>query len=124
MQVVLAALLLLASTLACADWVRFDADEGRVIYIDPATILKNDNLRRVSQMQDLKAPTPKGERSMRSLVEFDCKNLRWRALSLFIYSGPKLTGSVIFGETPTPGEWSGVSPGTLAETMLGHVCSQ
>ena len=124
MRVVLAALLLLASTPACAEWVRLDANDARVVYIDPATIVKDDNFRRVSQMQDLKAPTPNGERSMRSLVEFDCRELRWRALSLFTHSGPKLTGTIIFGATPAPGEWSSVAPGTLAETILGHVCSQ
>lgn len=124
MRVVLAALLLLATTPAWAEWVRLDADQVRVVRIDPATMLTDSNLRRVWQMQDRKAPTPNGERSLRSQVEFDCKELRWRALSLFTYSGPKLTGTAIVGETPAPGEWSAVVTGTLAETMLGHVCSQ
>ena len=73
MRFVLAALLLLATIPAWAEWVRLGETDTAIHYLDPATIRKDSNLRRVWELQDLKVRLPDGELSRRTLFEYDCK---------------------------------------------------
>ena len=59
MRVVLVALLMLATIPAWAEWLKVEENDiGTVFYLDPATIRKDGDLRRVWGLQDLKTPGP------------------------------------------------------------------
>jgi hypothetical protein len=83
------AILLLAIALpARAEWVEvgkasrsiFSAFDENAYYIDPATIAKDGDFRRVWEIHDLKEKGPQGERSILASVEYDCSGKRRRTL--------------------------------------------
>ena len=90
MRIVLSFLLLVAATSAVADWVKVGTSartsymvfsDETVYYIDPATITREGNLRRVWEILDLSAKGPDGERSILASVEYDCAENRMRTVS-------------------------------------------
>jgi hypothetical protein len=115
--------LLLASSGAWADWVKLGETDEATFYIDPATIRKEGNLRRVWEMQDLKQKGRNGQLSFRARTEYDCNQDRIRILSLSTHS--ELMGS---GKTLSRGshplEWEDIPPGTYFEAILKIVCAK
>ena len=123
MRIVLTALLMLATAPAWAEWVKVDETDEVLIYVDPATIRKDGNLRRIWEMQDLKARDSDGSLSRRALSEYDCKGKRLRLLSLSTHSGQMATGKIIITVSPS-GKWDCAVPGTSGQTMLKFVCAR
>ena len=123
MRVVLIVFFMLASTLAWAEWVKVSEIDAGVAYIDPATIGKDGNLRRVWAIQDLKQRHPNGELSRRLLHEYDCAERRRRSLSTSAHTERMATGEVL-SSSIDPGNWHPVAPGTVDEAMLKIVCAR
>ena len=71
MRVFLIVTLLLVACRASAEWVKFAEIEQTVFYLDPATIQRNGNLRRVWQLRDWKVRNSDGQLSARILREYD-----------------------------------------------------
>lgn len=106
-----------------AGWVAIGKSYGFVQYVDPTTVRKDGNFRRVWQVQDLEARTQNGELSHRALAEYDCKERRARYLSATSHSGPMASGQTIVSmNNPTP--WHDVPPGTISEGNLQFVCAR
>ena len=89
MRTALAFFLLAAAAPAGAEWVEVDKSErgffssfvrGTTYYIDPATITRDGNLRRVWEIHDLSDKGSQGERSILASVEYDCAEKRMRTL--------------------------------------------
>ncbi len=114
---------LLAGTLARAEWVLFAETSRSVVYLDQATLRKEGNLRSVSVLTDLKSQGPSGQRSMRTLYEYDCEKKQSRGLSISSHSGPMATGEII-ARYDAPDVWSDVLPGTASESILRFVCAR
>ncbi|MEO8305990.1 MAG: surface-adhesin E family protein [Betaproteobacteria bacterium] len=123
MRIVLAALLMLATNAAWADWVKVAESDTVVHYLDPATIHQDGDLRQALEIQDLKARAQHGELSLRTLFEFDCNGGRVRVLSASAYSGPMAMGKIMSVEI-IPDNWDPIPPGTLAEGYLRVVCAR
>ena len=123
MRIVLTALLMLTTTPAWAEWVRLNDTPNAAFYLDPATVRKDGNRRRVWELTDLKARDLKGELSSRILIEYDCKEGRSRMLSLSAHAGPMATGKTLFS-TSAVGEWDYAPPDTTADTSLRFVCAR
>ena len=125
MRAVLTMVLLLAHAPAHAEWVLVGSSSGgeRQFYIDPATIRLTGQFRRVWSMVSFKKKDPDGMLSGRSLHEYDCKDERYRILSMTSFSETMLGGSIIstFDE---PGKWSYIAPDTVALTILREVCAK
>lgn len=105
-----------------AEWVKVSETEDEVVYIDPTTIRKDGNLRRVWELQDLKQRDKDGEMSRRAFIEYDCKEDRLRILSLSTHSKSMALGRVIFSESGTS-PWDFVPPRTISAKRLKIVCS-
>ena len=89
MRLILYLFLALSAAPAWAAWVEVGGKIDEVIfYIDPATIRKDSNLRRVWAIEDLKQRHKDGEMSRRALYEYDCKEERVRILSGTEHSDP------------------------------------
>ena len=122
-------LTLLASLLvtgpAWAEWVRVAESDEHYKYIDPATIRKDGNLVRVWEINDSKQRGKDGEWSVRIRSEYDCKQERYKFLSISSHSGPMASGTTIltkdFGQ---PDYWRQIPPDTLVETILKIVCAK
>ena len=106
---------------AYAGWEKVGESDEIVFYIDPQTIRKDGNYRRVWGIQELKSRGEDGEFSRRSQMEFDCKNETQRLLDISTYSEKMISGKAIFSSAvdrkPLP-----VLPGTASESMMKIVC--
>ncbi len=116
-------LLALVAAPAWAEWVKVDETDEMTVYIDPAKIKKDGNLRRAWELQDLKQRDTDGEMSRRALQEYDCKEDRCRVLSISVHSEAMAGGKVIMsGEVN--GKWKYIAPDTVSATVLSFVCAK
>jgi hypothetical protein len=122
MRFILMLLLLIAGSPAWAEWVKVSETDDGSSYIDPATIRRIGDVRRVWVLQDLKQSSI-GVMSRRALEEFDCKEERRRILTLSSHSGAMASGDVIATDN-SPGEWDYLPPNTPGATILGIVCAK
>jgi|SRR6185295_15337851 hypothetical protein len=103
MRVALAFLLLAVALPAGAEWVRVGKESrsfpflsgDAAYYIDPASIDKDGNLRKVWQIHDLSEKGSQGERSVLESVEYDCAAKRMRTLKATGKSQRMARGEII-----------------------------
>jgi hypothetical protein len=95
MRLVLCLLLAFAASPAWAEWVKVVENNNGFTYIDPATIGKDGNLRRVWMIADLKQRDRKGYMSRRALWGIDCKQERVRVLAETTHRDPMAGGTVL-----------------------------
>jgi hypothetical protein len=118
----LVGLMVLAGS-AWAEWVVYQKSEKVTQYYEPATIVKDGNMRQVWQLQNLSRSLQNGATSFRMLREYDCNKARWRSLAIYTHTEPMAGGAVL----ETAGEdsnWNGIRPDTIAEVLLDLVCVQ
>jgi hypothetical protein len=113
---------LIAASAATADWVAVGETPQATIYIDPETIRKDGDLRKVWGIQDMKERDEDGERSRRFREEYDCSGSRKRFLSATTHTDPMAAGKVV-NTISEPSPWSEIKPGTFAEDALKLVCA-
>ena len=106
---------------AWADWVNVGESAGNNFYIDPGTIRKDGDLRKVWGIQDLGKRDIDGEMSRRYREEYDCKAARKRFLSATTHSEPMAAGSTLVSNSE-PSDWMDIRPNTLADDILKKVC--
>ena len=123
MRLILTLLLTLAAAPAWAEWVKVSETDEVTFYIDPATIRKDGNLRRVWEIQDLKKRDKGGVMSRRGLFEYDCKDERDRVLSFSAHSDPMAGGKVLFSLNE-PDKWDYIPPRTVSQTRMQFVCAK
>ena len=122
-KAIVLALMLLVTGPALAEWVGVSETNDATIYIDPATIRKDGNFRKVWVLMDFKKRNELGRKSYRTRDEFDCNSERQRTLSFSAHSGPMAAGEVL--ETKSgPWEWRDAAPDTPRETVLKIVCGE
>ena len=121
LQSVIAPPLMLLSSLAWSAWDAVYETKTAVHYIDPATVQKNGQLRRVSTLQDLRQRGKRGELSMRAIMEYDCNQNRVRVVSATAHRGQMATGE-IFARVSKPAEWISIAPESAFSTTLRYVC--
>jgi hypothetical protein len=121
----LLAFLLLVTGLAWAERVEVASDvSGYTYYIDPATIRKDGNLRKVWEFHEREQPKQDGEMSRRVRNEYDCKNERRNLLFASTHSAPMAAGETLFRYDGSTQEWGQIPPETVAEEILKLVCAQ
>lgn len=122
MRIVLCFLLAMVAAPAWAEWMKVSEDGNGVAYIEPTTIRKTGEFRKVWVLIDLKQKTSNGSLSMRGLWEFDCKEERNRVFSLSTHSGQMAGGIALTSGSTAPGDWSDTPPNTSARAILTRVC--
>ena len=123
MRFVCAACLVLAAAPACAEWETLVSSGGISISIDPTTISDEDGKRRVVELVSYSEVLPNGARSQRGVVEYDCKERRFRTATFSQYAEPLAQG-VMLSDNAEPSEWSGVRADSFAAYSLDHVCTK
>ena len=115
--------LLAASMAAHAEWVRMGENHAGVQYVDPATIVKDGDRRRIARLENMNQREPSGEMSIRIVVEYDCKGKRTRTVESQNFAGPMGTGKVMYGyKSPQP--WRDVLPGSRGDEILKFACAR
>jgi hypothetical protein len=123
MRIILYFLIALVAAPARAEWVVVSESNELVAYIEPSSIRKNGNFRKVWQVQDLKQRDEHGAMSRRLLVEYDCKDERFRVLATSTHSEPMAAGKALVS-VDIPSAWSAFAPATPAEDTLEIVCTK
>ena len=126
MRCVLTVLLLALATPARADWVKIASNSYGDTYIDAETIRKEGNIRKVWVLQDHRQAGLFGERSMKTQMEFDCKEIGGRSIAMSLHSGPMAQGATL-GTDATPSPWDHVvvrQEGTGVNVLLSIVCAK
>ncbi len=117
-------LLMLVSQPAWAGWERLGETDSFTYYVDPTTLRKTPNGRRVWTMQSFGSPQrDEGGiyQSGKLLVEFDCAGERTRRLEVIFYSGPMGEGLVGI-QSSSASQWRFASPGSVGDIELKAVC--
>src|SRR5258706_6887186 len=133
MRIVLGLLLLIVAAPSSAEWVKVGKpgssfsflSREAAYYIDPATIDRDGNIRKVWQIHDLSEKGSQGERSVLESVEYDCAVKKMRTLKATGKSQRMARGEVntllaVFGE------WVALRPGKEDEKLfevLNTVCA-
>jgi hypothetical protein len=126
MKTLLLALLLFTGS-AWAEWIKVFKTAKGDFYFDPASIRSDDNRRSAWEIQNLKQPGTDGELSNRIRSEYDCKQGRYRFLSLSAHSEPMAGGKTLLQtseEDTKDAKWRDVPPNTTVAIMLKIVCAR
>ena len=123
MRIALTLSLILAAAPAWAEWVKVGRTVAAVHYVDPATVSRDGNLRRVWAMQDMVETSDEGVRSIRALQEYDCADERFRYLSVAAHSRSMARGEVL-AEHELRDRWSERPAGTKASAIGKMVCGR
>ena len=126
MKYLLSLLMLIASP-AWADWVEVAfSDGGAINHIDPTTIRKEGDFIKVWAMDNLPSARTIGGinnvRSMRSRMEYDCKQERMRSLSISAHSERYARGETL-GQENSPTQWMDIPPNSVGIKILNWVCN-
>lgn len=119
----LVCLLMLAGS-AWAEWVVYSkTEEDGTFYLDPATIRKDGNMRRVWLLRNFNQRNKDGAMSSRNRMEIDCKQERFRFLALSTHSEP-MAGGTVWTQEGEANNWMAIPPDTTAETIFNLLCTK
>lgn len=104
-------------------WTRIGESEEVTLYVNRNTIEKEDTIRRVWEMQDLKTPDAQGVRSRRYINEYDCNYKMHRLGQMTSYAGPKMSGQKLF-TVDEMGYWRKIPPNGVFVLTYIAVCIQ
>ena len=119
---VLSILLLVVATSVRADWVKVGEDDGSVVYVDAATLVKSGDVRRAWTLSDVKLARADNVASFRTLDDFNCKEGRRRTIFRVTYSGPMATGKVLDSGKPILDKFEVVYPFSPGGWQFEYVC--
>ena len=102
-------------------WTRIGETAEVTLYVNRNSIERDDNIRRVWEMQDLKAPDADGVRSRRYLNEYDCTYKMHRMGQMTSFSGPKMTGQKV-ATVNEMGYWRKIPPNGVFVLTYIAVC--
>jgi hypothetical protein len=91
------------------------------LYYDPSTLVREGDIRKVRELQDLDAPDPDGVRSRVYLNEYDCRNQMHRLGQMQSYAGPMLSGERRF-DVREMGYWRRIPGGSVFAQVYQQVC--
>jgi hypothetical protein len=104
-------------------WTRIGETAEVTLYVNRNSIEREDNIRRVWEMQDLKAPDAEGVRSRRYLNEYDCTYKMHRLGQMTSFAGPKITGEKV-AEVKEMGYWRKIPPNGVFVLTYIALCVQ
>ena len=114
-------LLCCATPATALAWTRIGETPEVTLYVNRNTVEKEENIRRVWEMQDLKAADNEGVKSRRYLNEYDCNYKMHRIGQMTSFSGPKLTGQKI-ATVNEMGYWRKIPPNGVFVLTYIAVC--
>lgn len=110
-----------AGTAWAMSWTRLVETQTMTFYVNKNAIEKEGDIRRIWEMQDLKAADPEGVLSRRYLNEYDCREKMHRIGQMVSFSGPKLTGKPVF-EVAEWGYWRKIPPDSVFVVSYVMLC--
>ena len=114
------------SSLAQAEWTMIQTNDNGNMYIDFGSVQRTAGLVTVTTLSDYYVQQAKGELSSQWLELHDCKNKKFKALSIQYYADNMATGAVLTTYRLPEAEtgWSDVVPYSIGELKANVICSR
>ncbi len=121
-KVFASAALLACSGLAQAMWVTVTQNEVATVYVDSASIVKMHHNKRVWVVYDLKDSDNSGQRSVKSYIDYDCAEGKYKTMSATSHANKMGNGPVI-KSLPVPEGWRPVSQDSMSRQLFAFACA-
>jgi hypothetical protein len=122
MKFIVLFLLAVASTASQAMWVTVTRNEVATVYIDSSAIVKMGYNRRVWVVYDLQAPDATGQQSVKSYIDYDCTEGKYKTLSASSHPNKMGNGPAIKA-LPVPEGWRPVSQDSMSRQLFAFACA-
>jgi hypothetical protein len=120
--VLLLSLLSLQSRVAHAMWVTVTQNEVATVYVDSAAIERINGNRRVWVVYDLKGPDATGQQSVKSYIEYDCGEGKYKTLSASSHPQKMGKGPAI-KSLPVGADWKPVTQDSMSRQLFAFACA-
>ena len=104
-------------------WTVLGESLAMTLYWDRSSRVRDDDVMKVWEIQEMKAPDPDGVRSRRYRNEYDCKYSMYRITYLSSYTGSMLTGDKLF-DVVEDGLWRYIPRGSVFAKGLALHCGK
>lgn len=115
--------LIFAAPCFAQNWVPVAFGAGITFYIEPKTIKKNGDIRKVWVLHDRTLKDPDGNQSTKIYKEYHCAEEKVRLLQLDAYEGNMGSGRFINSEVGSE-KWTYISPNSLESVAINFVCKK
>ena len=112
----------LAASGAHAMWVTVTHSEAATVYVDSSSIHKIGTHKRVWVVYDLSGPDKEGQQSVKSYIEYDCGESKYKTLVTTSHPDKMGNGPVI-KSLPVPGDWKPVSQDAMSRQLYAFACA-
>jgi hypothetical protein len=120
-KIVCIALLSIANV-SHAMWVTVTQNEVATVYVDSASIVKMHHNKRVWVVYDLKDVDNSGQRSVKSYIDYDCAEGKYKTMSATSHANKMGNGPVI-KSLPVPEGWRPVSQDSMSRQLFAFACA-
>ena len=114
--------ILLCSVTAHAMWVTVTRNEIATVYIDSMSIQKIGYNRRVWVVYDLNTPDATGQQSVKSHIDYDCTEGKYKTLNASSHPNKMGNGPAIKA-LPVPEGWRPVSQDSMSRQLFAFACA-
>ena len=122
MKFIVLFLLAIASAASHAMWVTVTRNEVATVYIDSSAITKMGYNRRVWVVYDLTSPDKTGQQSVKSYIDYDCAEAKYKTLSATSHPN-KMGNGPALKSLPASGDWKPVSQDRMSRQLFGFACA-
>jgi hypothetical protein len=122
MKFIVLFLLAVASAASQAMWVTVTRNEVATVYIDSSAIVKMGYNRRVWVVYDLQSPDKTGQQSVKSYIDYDCTEGKYKTLSATSHPNKMGNGPAI-KSLPVPEGWRPVSQDSMSRQLFAFACA-
>jgi len=117
--------LIFFATLSAAShamWVTVTRNEVATVYIDSMAIQKMGYNRRVWVVYDLTSPDKTGQQSVKSNIDYDCTEGKYKTLSATSHPNKMGNGPPIKA-LPVPEGWRPISQDSMSRQLFAFACA-
>lgn len=114
--------LTVASAVSHAMWVTVTRNEVATVYIDSSAITRMGYNRRVWVVYDLTSPDKTGQQSVKSYIDYDCTEGKYKTLSASSHPNKMGNGPAI-KSLPVPEGWRPVSQDSMSRQLFAFACA-
>jgi hypothetical protein len=114
--------LTVASAASHAMWVTVTRNEVATVYIDSSAITRMGYNRRVWVVYDLTSPDKTGQQSVKSYIDYDCTEGKYKTLSASSHPNKMGNGPAIKA-LPVAEGWKPVSQDSMSRQLFAFACA-
>ncbi len=128
----IASLFLLSTTFICtsnafAEWQEIGKTDAFTLYVDTATIQKQDDKAQIVSMLDFRKPgqNPNTKETANSLIglnEYDCSSIKYRPIEFKVFSGNMGKGKVVEEQKTSGSSFEVIENGSWPAGVFNVAC--